>query len=58
MFSSIQNAEFIVLGKPLETHFGFFGLLRPKSKIVFSSILQNDEPKPKFFGKNWELKTP
>jgi len=33
MFSFIQNAKFIVLVKPLEAHFGFFGLLRPKSKI-------------------------
>jgi hypothetical protein len=33
MFSSIQNKEFIVIMKPLEAHFGFFGLLRPKSKM-------------------------
>jgi hypothetical protein len=33
MFSSIRNAEFIILMKPLEVYFGFFGLLRPKSKI-------------------------
>jgi len=61
IFSSIQNAKFIVLMKLLDAHFGFFGLLMPKSKIennylfakkfcmVFSFILQNNKPKPIFF---------
>jgi len=33
IFSSIQNTEFIVLMKPLEAHFVFFGLLLSKSKM-------------------------
>ena len=33
MFSSIQNAEFIVVMKPLEAHFGFFWPQEAKSKI-------------------------
>jgi hypothetical protein len=70
MLSSIQNAEFIVLMKPLVAHFGFFPLLRPKSKMennylfaknfawCVSSILQNDEPKPKIFWKKMRTKHP
>jgi hypothetical protein len=57
MFSFIQNAEFIVL---LRLFWIFFCLLRPKSKMenklffkknymVFSCIMQNDEPKLKIF---------
>ena len=33
IFSFIQNAEFIILMKPLEAHFEFFFLLRPKFKM-------------------------
>jgi len=33
VFSSIQNAEFIVVMKLLRLILGFFSLLRPKSKM-------------------------
>jgi hypothetical protein len=31
MFSSIQNAEFIIVMKPFEAHFGFFWPLEAKN---------------------------
>jgi hypothetical protein len=63
VFNFIQNDKFFVGWVRAFWLFGFFFfcLLRPKSKMengylfakkfcmMFSSILQNDRPKPKFF---------
>ena len=38
MFSFIQNVEFIVFIKACDSSFGFFGLLRQKSKIKNSNL--------------------
>jgi hypothetical protein len=61
VFSSIQNAKFFMRWVRAFWLFGFFWLLEAKIQnkewipfcqkfcMMFSSILQNDEPKPNFF---------
>jgi len=70
MFSSIQNVKFIILMKPLDAYFWFFGLLRSKFKIennyfftknfarylvLFCKMMNQN---PNFFEKKWKLNTP
>jgi len=71
MFNSIQNAEFIALMRAsLRLFLGFFGLLRPKSKMENNYLFAKNfawclvpfckmiDQNPKFFGKKGELNTP